>query len=53
MAAALVVLLPLSAPGQPGERFAVRNGGAEAVVEGCGSNACEYMSGGTARGLYA
>ena len=26
----------------------MRNCGAEAVVEGCGSNACEYMTGGTA-----
>ncbi|MEO8714724.1 MAG: glutamate synthase-related protein, partial [Acetobacteraceae bacterium] len=37
----------LFAAGQAGERFAVRNSGAEAVVEGCGSNACEYMTGGT------
>src|SRR3546814_20262998 len=29
-----------------GERFAVRNSGAVAVVEGCGSNGCEYMTGG-------
>ncbi|MGH6881007.1 MAG: hypothetical protein ACREFM_08815, partial [Hypericibacter sp.] len=29
-------------------RFAVRNSGAETVVEGCGSNGCEYMTGGTA-----
>ena len=35
------------AAGQSGERFAVRNSGAEAVVEGCGSNGCEYMTGGT------
>ncbi len=33
--------------GQAGERFAVRNSGAVAVVEGCGSNGCEYMTGGT------
>ena len=33
--------------GQSGERFAVRNSGAEAVVEGCDSNGCEYMTGGT------
>lgn len=37
----------LYAAGQAGERFAVRNSGAVAVVEGCGSNACEYMTGGT------
>ncbi|MGH7056695.1 MAG: glutamate synthase large subunit [Acetobacteraceae bacterium] len=37
----------LFAAGQAGERFAVRNSGAEAVVEGTGSNACEYMTGGT------
>jgi glutamate synthase (NADPH/NADH) large chain len=36
----------LFAAGQAGERFAVRNSGATAVVEGCGSNACEYMTGG-------
>jgi glutamate synthase (NADPH/NADH) large chain len=38
----------LFAAGQAGERFAVRNSGATAVVEGCGSNGCEYMTGGTA-----
>ena len=38
----------LFASGQAGERFAVRNSGAEAVVEGCDSNGCEYMTGGTA-----
>jgi len=37
----------LFASGQSGERFAVRNSGAEAVVEGCDSNGCEYMTGGT------
>ncbi|MBO1359143.1 glutamate synthase large subunit [Acetobacter sacchari] len=37
----------LYAAGLAGERFAVRNSGAVAVVEGCGSNACEYMTGGT------
>jgi len=37
----------LFAAGQAGERFAVRNSGANAVVEGCGSNGCEYMTGGT------
>jgi glutamate synthase (NADPH/NADH) large chain len=36
----------LFAAGQAGERFAVRNSGADAVVEGCGSNGCEYMTGG-------
>jgi glutamate synthase (ferredoxin) len=33
--------------GQAGERFAVRNSGAQAVVEGVGDHACEYMTGGT------
>ena len=37
----------LFAAGQAGERFAVRNSGAETVIEGCGSNGCEYMTGGT------
>jgi len=37
----------LFAAGQAGERFAVRNSGAEAVIEGCDSNGCEYMTGGT------
>ncbi len=32
---------------EAGERFAVRNSGAQAVVEGCGGNGCEYMTGGT------
>lgn len=32
--------------GQVGERFAVRNSGAIAVVEGVGDHACEYMTGG-------
>ena len=36
----------LYAAGQAGERFAVRNSGATAVIEGCGSNGCEYMTGG-------
>jgi len=36
----------LFAAGQAGERFAVRNSGAEVVIEGCGSNGCEYMTGG-------
>ena len=30
-----------------GERFAVRNSGAEAVIEGVGDHGCEYMTGGT------
>jgi glutamate synthase (NADPH) large chain len=38
----------LFASGQAGERFAVRNSGASVVVEGCGSNGCEYMTGGIA-----
>ena len=38
----------LFAEGRAGERFAVRNSGAKVVVEGCGSNGCEYMTGGTA-----
>jgi glutamate synthase (NADPH/NADH) large chain len=37
----------LFAAGKAGERFAVRNSGAVAVVEGIGSNGCEYMTGGT------
>ncbi len=36
----------LFAAGQAGERFAVRNSGADAVVEGCGTSGCEYMTGG-------
>jgi len=36
----------LFAAGLAGERFAVRNSGAVAVVEGCGANGCEYMTGG-------
>ena len=36
----------LFAAGQAGERLCVRNSGATAVVEGSGSNACEYMTGG-------
>jgi glutamate synthase (NADPH/NADH) large chain len=38
----------LFAAGRAGERFAVRNSGAKVVVEGCGSNGCEYMTGGIA-----
>ena len=33
--------------GKAGERFAVRNSGATAVVEGTGDHGCEYMTGGT------
>jgi glutamate synthase (ferredoxin) len=33
--------------GRAGERFAVRNSGATAVVEGLGDHGCEYMTGGT------
>ncbi|WP_434930288.1 glutamate synthase large subunit [Shewanella sp. HL-SH5] len=36
----------LFAAGQAGERFAVRNSGAIAVIEGLGDNGCEYMTGG-------
>jgi glutamate synthase (NADPH/NADH) large chain len=36
----------LFANGRAGERFCVRNSGASVVVEGCGSNGCEYMTGG-------
>lgn len=38
----------LFAAGAAGQRFAVRNSGAIAVVEGCGANGCEYMTGGVA-----
>jgi glutamate synthase domain-containing protein 3 len=37
----------LFAAGRAGERFAVRNSGASAVVEGVGDHGCEYMTGGT------
>src|SRR5690606_21430600 len=37
----------LYASGRAGERFAVRNSGAVAVVEGAGDHCCEYMTGGT------
>jgi glutamate synthase domain-containing protein 3 len=37
----------LFASGRAGERFAVRNSGATAVVEGTGDHCCEYMTGGT------
>ena len=33
--------------GAAGERFAVRNSGASAVIEGVGDHCCEYMTGGT------
>src|SRR3569623_246517 len=36
----------LFASGLAGERFAVRNSGAHAVVEGCGDHGCECMTGG-------
>ena len=36
----------LYAAGRAGERFAVRNSGATAVVEGVGDHGCEYMTGG-------
>jgi glutamate synthase domain-containing protein 3 len=36
----------LFAAGRAGERFAVRNSGALAVVEGTGAHTCEYMTGG-------
>ena len=36
----------LYASGQAGERFAVRNSGCLAIVEGCGAHGCEYMTGG-------
>ncbi|MCB9564657.1 MAG: glutamate synthase subunit alpha, partial [Kofleriaceae bacterium] len=36
----------LYAAGLAGERFAVRNSGARAVVEGVGDHGCEYMTGG-------
>jgi len=38
----------LYASGKAGERFAVRNSGSFAIVEGCGAHGCEYMTGGTA-----
>ncbi|MDX1734703.1 MAG: glutamate synthase large subunit, partial [Halioglobus sp.] len=37
----------LYAAGIAGERFAVRNSGSDAVVEGAGDHCCEYMTGGT------
>ena len=38
----------LYAAGIAGDRFCVRNSGAHAMVEGCGDNGCEYMTGGSA-----
>jgi glutamate synthase (NADPH/NADH) large chain len=38
----------LFAAGIAGDRFCVRNSGAEAIAEGCGDNGCEYMTGGFA-----
>jgi len=38
----------LMVAGRAGERFGVRNSGAITVIEGCGTNGCEYMTGGTA-----
>ena len=32
--------------GRVGQRFAVRNSGATAVIEGCSDHGCEYMTGG-------
>lgn len=37
--------------GMAAERFAVRNSGAHAVVEGTGAHGCEYMTGMTAHML--
>jgi glutamate synthase (NADPH/NADH) large chain len=36
----------LFAAGLAGDRFGVRNSGAETIIEGCGDNGCEYMTGG-------
>jgi len=41
----------LYAAGQAGKRFAVRNSGAVAVIEGTGDHCCEYMTGGAVRVL--
>jgi glutamate synthase (NADPH/NADH) large chain len=38
----------LFAAGLAGDRFCVRNSGADAVIEGCGDNGCEYMTCGNA-----
>ena len=37
----------LLAAGRAGDRFAIRNSGAVAVIEGAGDHCCEYMTGGT------
>jgi glutamate synthase domain-containing protein 3 len=37
----------LLAAGRAGDRFAIRNSGATAVIEGAGDHCCEYMTGGT------
>jgi glutamate synthase (NADPH/NADH) large chain len=37
----------LFAAGRAGERFAVRNSGAQTVIEGVGDHGCEYMTGGS------
>ena len=42
----MVLLVVNFISGSVGERFAVRNSGALAIVEGSGDNACEYMTGG-------
>jgi glutamate synthase (NADPH/NADH) large chain len=39
--------------GSGGERFAVRNSGANAVIEGVGDHCCEYMTGGTCNNTWA
>ena len=39
------------AAGTTGERFAVRNSGVIAVIEGCGDHGCEYMTGGAVLSL--
>ena len=39
------------AAGTAGERFAVRNSGVIAVIEGCGDHGCEYMTGGAVLSL--
>ncbi|MEO0574854.1 MAG: glutamate synthase large subunit [Pseudomonadota bacterium] len=41
----------LFAAGRAGERFAVRNSGATAVIEGAGDHCCEYMTGGVVAAL--
>src|SRR3990170_1881393 len=41
----------LFAAGAAGDRFAVRNSGAVAVIEGAGDHCCEYMTGGVVVGL--